>query len=420
MDTFKKHTRSLTSPPEHGQAVTPSDAAELAHVTRALFVGTGGNLAVRLQDGTALTFANVPGGTLIPIRVARVLATGTTASQILGLWQMVALSLGTGVDADAFRRPGLAAVAPPAPIDPPRLAGSGRIGTDGTGRPGTLERRARPCLPMAARRCRSPWRHRAVLPSRLCGRPRAARPPGHRDQRRRQGHGRDRRRSLVIWLPPLAAGGLPDVSYFQHSGFQTVNASTDFTGEACASASPARACPSIPRLASSAFRPRRCARARGGRDRREFRRRGDEPLPRHRGAPSRWSRSWLLPPSTTAPELSGTGRIGEPVALDPGTWVGTPAPALALQWLRDGAPISGATAADLHARARRRLGRSDRPGDRDQRRRPGHGRDRADGHHPGRPGGRGLRSPHRPSLRGAASRRWRQARPSPARASASP
>ena len=86
MDTFKKHTRSLTSPPEHGQAVTPSDAAELAHVTRALFVGTGGNLAVRLQDGTALTFANVPGGTLIPIRVARVLTTGTTASQILGLW----------------------------------------------------------------------------------------------------------------------------------------------------------------------------------------------------------------------------------------------------------------------------------------------------------------------------------------------
>jgi hypothetical protein len=86
MDTFKKHTRSLTSPPEHGQAVVPSDGADLGHVTRALFVGSGGDLAVRLQDGTALTFANVPAGALIPIRVARVLATGTTASQILGLW----------------------------------------------------------------------------------------------------------------------------------------------------------------------------------------------------------------------------------------------------------------------------------------------------------------------------------------------
>ena len=36
----------------------------------------------------------------------------------------------------------------------------------------------------------------------------------------------------VTWPPPRAVGGLPDVSYFQHSGFQTVNASTDFTGEA--------------------------------------------------------------------------------------------------------------------------------------------------------------------------------------------
>jgi hypothetical protein len=86
MDTFKKHTRSLTSPPEHGQAVAPSDGTDLVHVTRALFVGTGGDVAVRLQDGTVLTFANVPTGALIPIRATRVLATGTTANQILGLW----------------------------------------------------------------------------------------------------------------------------------------------------------------------------------------------------------------------------------------------------------------------------------------------------------------------------------------------
>ena len=85
-DTFRKHSRSLTSPPEHGAAVVPSDAADLAHVTRALYVGAGGDVAVRLQDGTDLVFAGVPGGTLFPVRVARVLSTGTSAGQILGLW----------------------------------------------------------------------------------------------------------------------------------------------------------------------------------------------------------------------------------------------------------------------------------------------------------------------------------------------
>ena len=82
-DTFRKHTRSLTSPPEHGAAVVPGE--DLAHVTRALYVGGGGDVAVRLQDGSELVLANVPGGTLIPIRVTRVL-TGTSATQIVGLW----------------------------------------------------------------------------------------------------------------------------------------------------------------------------------------------------------------------------------------------------------------------------------------------------------------------------------------------
>ena len=40
---------------------------------------------MRLQDGTELVLANVPTGTLLPIRVARVLP-ATTATQIVGLW----------------------------------------------------------------------------------------------------------------------------------------------------------------------------------------------------------------------------------------------------------------------------------------------------------------------------------------------
>jgi hypothetical protein len=86
MDTFKNHTRSLTSPPEHAVAILPQDGADLAVVTRAIYVGAGGDVAVRMLDGTTVTLANVPNGTLMPLRVSRVLATGTTASAILGFW----------------------------------------------------------------------------------------------------------------------------------------------------------------------------------------------------------------------------------------------------------------------------------------------------------------------------------------------
>ena len=83
-DTFKSHTRGLTSPPEHGAEITPGDQ-DLAVVTRALFVGVGGDLVVRLVGGETVTLAGVQGGSLLPLRVARVL-TGTTAGAIVGLW----------------------------------------------------------------------------------------------------------------------------------------------------------------------------------------------------------------------------------------------------------------------------------------------------------------------------------------------
>jgi hypothetical protein len=52
-----------------------------------------------------------------------------------------------------------------------------------------------------------------------------------------------------------------------------------------------------------------------------------------------------VPVAPPSPMLSGSGVIGEPVTVDPGIWGGVPAPELALQWLCDGAAISGATAA---------------------------------------------------------------------------
>jgi hypothetical protein len=51
----------------------------------------------------------------------------------------------------------------------------------------------------------------------------------------------------------------------------------------------------------------------------------------------------IAPALIVAPALAGSGAIGAPVTVDPGQWGGVPAPALALQWLLDGAAIPGAT-----------------------------------------------------------------------------
>lgn len=51
----------------------------------------------------------------------------------------------------------------------------------------------------------------------------------------------------------------------------------------------------------------------------------------------------VAPSLVTPPSLAGSGRPGEALGVDPGAWQGIPAPTLALQWLREGVEISGAT-----------------------------------------------------------------------------
>lgn len=66
-------------------AVTPSNSTDLAP-TRALYVGTGGNLRVTTAYGADVVFANVPTGSILPVQVTRVWATNTTASSVIALY----------------------------------------------------------------------------------------------------------------------------------------------------------------------------------------------------------------------------------------------------------------------------------------------------------------------------------------------
>lgn len=71
---------------DKGFAITPSDVTELANVTRAVYVGGAGNLAVELPNGTVLVFMAVPVGTMLPVRAAKIRSTSTTATNIIGLY----------------------------------------------------------------------------------------------------------------------------------------------------------------------------------------------------------------------------------------------------------------------------------------------------------------------------------------------
>ena len=65
--------------------VTPDDDADLVF-NKGLWVGTGGTVAVQMweaPDGETVGLGSVPTGTLLPLRVKKVLATGTTATNLV-------------------------------------------------------------------------------------------------------------------------------------------------------------------------------------------------------------------------------------------------------------------------------------------------------------------------------------------------
>jgi hypothetical protein len=68
--------------PSDAVAVTTSDTAANAFV--GLYVGVAGDVAVKGASGTAVTFKNCPAGLIIPMATTLVMATNTTATNILG------------------------------------------------------------------------------------------------------------------------------------------------------------------------------------------------------------------------------------------------------------------------------------------------------------------------------------------------
>ena len=70
-------------PAEDFFPVAPSDTVDLAVNTRKICLAVGGDVKVHKLDGSAVTLT-LPAG-VIPIRVRRIWATGTTATGITAL-----------------------------------------------------------------------------------------------------------------------------------------------------------------------------------------------------------------------------------------------------------------------------------------------------------------------------------------------
>lgn len=77
----------VTRPAENAFAVTPDNDNNLAEDTRGLYVGVSGDVKVDLVGGsTGITFVNLAAGVIHPIRARRIHATGTDATNIVGVY----------------------------------------------------------------------------------------------------------------------------------------------------------------------------------------------------------------------------------------------------------------------------------------------------------------------------------------------
>ena len=85
-ENFQGRADQLSAPARCGFAIAPSDATDLTAETRAIYVGTGGDLTLVLASGDQVTLTGIGGGMLLPVRARRVKATGTSAAQLVGLY----------------------------------------------------------------------------------------------------------------------------------------------------------------------------------------------------------------------------------------------------------------------------------------------------------------------------------------------
>lgn len=85
-DSFADTSNSVVAPAADCFEIVPDDTSDLTKATKAVFIGTGGDLVARSVNGTQdVTFRNLADGSILDVRLRAVRLTGTTASNLIGL-----------------------------------------------------------------------------------------------------------------------------------------------------------------------------------------------------------------------------------------------------------------------------------------------------------------------------------------------
>lgn len=80
-----KHLSANATVAAHGAVVITVSDTTVIPTTRAIYVGTSGNIRVQTAEGQDITFSNVPVG-VFPLQVEKVFSTSTTASNLIALY----------------------------------------------------------------------------------------------------------------------------------------------------------------------------------------------------------------------------------------------------------------------------------------------------------------------------------------------
>jgi len=84
VDRFEGFNDGLTSPGKSHFTVTPSNSADLPNATRAIRADSAGTISCRLVGDDVEVTYTVSAGEVLPIRVKRIMDTGTTVAVIQG------------------------------------------------------------------------------------------------------------------------------------------------------------------------------------------------------------------------------------------------------------------------------------------------------------------------------------------------
>ena len=85
VDLFSPNDSNAVACAERAFAITPHDTNDLTYVVRQIYVGVGGSVKVVTSGGDTVTHKDVPQGSyLTGLRIKKVLATGTAATDLIG------------------------------------------------------------------------------------------------------------------------------------------------------------------------------------------------------------------------------------------------------------------------------------------------------------------------------------------------